>query len=370
MTDHSPGYLAQQDGPPTSPRDATPFTWYVSCGMPVYAALAGVRFDRLFRERDAIVAAYTAGEPKARALFGPDVRYGGPTWAGISYGHINGLGAPLTFPRDSEVAHAPLYGSLEEGILALDKEVDWASAGLMPTYLALWEELKTAFPKLKVPFGGFGLEGPITTAWELRGHGFFLDVHDDPVRYREFLRRATDSIVDYAAFIRSLNGQPAFVESGMGLYDDIASLIHPDMWPDMVLPFQEQFFAAQTSGRRHAHIENLKPAHLGYLDALKLDSFDPSVSPDIQPSDLRDRCQVPFLWRLNSMQVRDMSGDQVRGFVFDSVADGASGVFCTIARTMVAPDDVSKVHRFTDAARQVEALLSAGIPRQRLHEHR
>jgi hypothetical protein len=336
--------------------------------MPAYAALAGVRFDRLFRDLEAITEAYTVGEPQARALYGPDVRYGGPIWSGISYGHVNCLGSPLHFPRESEVAHTPIYESLESGIEALQRKVDWASAGMMPYYLALWEKLKAAFPEREIPFGGFGYEGPITTSWELRGHGFFLDVHDNPKRCRVFLRAVTSSIVEYAAFLRALNGQPAFIEGRIGLYDDVSSLLHPDMWPDMVLPFQEQFFASQTSGPRHAHIENLKPAHVPHLDALRLDSFDPSVAFHITPRDLRDRCTVPFLWRLNPMQLRDLSVDQIRRFAFESVADGASGVFLNIARTMVTPEAVGKVRVFIDTAQQVEQLLNDGCPRHRLRE--
>ncbi len=360
--------LHEGKAPDTSRRDSFPYTWYASCGMPVYAALAGIRFDRTFREVDAIIEAYASGEPKARALFGAEVRYGGPTWSGISYGHVNCLGAPLFFPPESEVAHRPIYDSLEQGIQALDREVDWASAGMMPFYLDLWEQLQAAFPGHEIPFGGYGYEGPITTAWELRGHGFFTDLYDAPERCRDFLMLVTDSIIDYAAFIRSLNGQPAFLETRVGLYDDVASLIHPDMWPDVVLPHHERFFARQTSGPRHAHIENLTVEHLSHLDALRLDSYDPSVSTRIEPRDVRDRCQVPFLWRLTSMQVRDMTAQEIRRFVFKSIAEGASGVFCTLSRTMIDPEPVSKVHTFMDAAKQVGQLLQAGVPRERLCE--
>jgi hypothetical protein len=179
----------------------------------------------------------------------------------------------------------------------------------------------------------------------------------------------TQSIVDYRGFVRLVNGEPAFDESGVGLYDDVSSLIHPDHWPDKVLPYQEKFFRALTSGRRHAHIENLVPAHLPYLDDLGLDSYDPSVSPALTPADVRDGCRVPFLWRLNSMQVRDLSQAQVRAFVFESVAHGASGVFCTIARTMVDAESVSKVHVLMEAAREVECLLLDGCSRIRLCEY-
>jgi hypothetical protein len=353
---------------PARDRASFPFTWYASCGMTTYAALAGVRLDRLFLDADAIVQAYTIGEPLARALFGAEVQYGDPAWAGISYGHVNCLGSPLRFPYDSEVAHAPIYDSLAEGIRALQRPVDWANAGMMPFYLDLWEKLKRAFPERGIPFGGFGLEGPITTAWELRGHGFFMDLYDDPQRYLDFLHLVTESIVQYHDFICQVNDLPTFSEAGGSLYDDISSLLGPGLWPRFVLPFHEHFFVAQTSGRRHAHIENLTPNHLRYLDDLGLDSFDPSVSPRLRPVDLRDRCQVPFLWRINAMQIRDFSRDQVRRFVFESVGQGASGVFLVISSTMLQPAEVEKVKVFIDAAKQVEALLAEGRPRDRLPE--
>ena len=192
--------------PPRRTRSEAPFTWHVNCGMPTYAVLGDVRFDRIFRELDAIVEAFTKGESKARELYGPDVRYGGPIWSAISYGHVNCLGAELTFPEDS-------------------------------------------------------------------------------------------------------------------------------------------------------------------LNDLRLDTFDPGVSPRLKATDLRDRCSVPFLWRLNGMRVRDFSCDEVRRYVFEGTADGASGVFCTISRTMTTPDAVRKIHTFISAAKQAERLLSEGCPRDRLREH-
>ena len=51
------------------------------------------------------------------------------------------------------------------------------------------------------------------------------------------------------------------------------------------------------------------------------------------------------------------------------LADGASGVFLNIARTMTGPEAVHKVHVFIDAAQQVERLLADGCPRHRLGEY-
>ena len=94
---------------------------------------------------------------------------------------------------------------------------------------------------------------------------------------------------------------------------------------------------------------NVAQATTLVIDRLGLDSFDPSVSPRLTPRDLRDGCSVPFLWRPNSMQVRDLSQAQIRRFVFDAVIDGASGVFCAVARTMTDSGAVQKVHTFVDA---------------------
>ena len=68
------------------------------------------------------------------------------------------------------------------------------------------------------------------------------------------------------------------------------------------------------------------------------------------------------------MHVRDLGCDEIRRFVFEAVADGASGVFGSIARTMTSADDTRKIHTFIDAAKQAEHLLVEGCPRHRLGE--
>ena len=347
-------------------REEVPFTWTVSCGMPVYAALAGVRFDRTFRELDAVVEAYAVGRPRAEALFGPQVQYAGPGWSGMSYGHINGLGAPLVFPVDSEVAHRPIYASLEEGIAALERPVDWATAGLMPHYLELWHGLQRAFPDERLPFPGYGVEGPITTAWELRGHGFFEDVYTAPELCKTYLELVTESIIDYRRWLRGVNGEPAFDDKTVGLADDVSAMLSPRMWPELVLPYQDRFFAAQTCGWRSAHIEDLTPAHLPYLDVLQLSSFDVSVSPRLAPADVRDRCRVPFVWRLNEMQARDMSCEAIRRYVVDAVTGGASGFMGALYRGMTGPEMVAKIAFFMADCERIAVLLAEGCPREHL----
>lgn len=347
-------------------REDVPFTWSASCGMGVYAVLAGVRFDRLFLEIDAIVEAYRKGKPLAEELFGPDVCMGGPTWNGNSYGHINALGSELIFPEDSEVAHTPIYGSFEEGIAALKKDVDFATAGLMPRYLKLWEELKRAFPEQHIGFSGFKAEGPVTTAWALRGHDFFADILEYPDASKEYLRLVTDSVIKYDKFMRRLNGQPEFSEEGVGLCDDVSAMISPACWPEFVMPYLEQRYRGLTSGRRTAHIEGLTVDHLKYLDVLRLDSYDPSVSQKLTPALIRDNCRVPFGWRLLSMHVPEMTVGDIERWVFDAVADGASGVFTYVGRNICTVEGADKIRGFIRAAKEVERLLLEGCPRDEL----
>src|SRR6056297_516088 len=110
--------------------------------MAVYGVLAGVPKDQLFLSADAIEEAYRVGKPLAREAYGPDVNLTGPGWLGISYGHANTLGCKLVFPEDSEMGHRPVHASLEEGIEALQEDVQFEEEGMFPFYLDLWEELQ------------------------------------------------------------------------------------------------------------------------------------------------------------------------------------------------------------------------------------
>ncbi len=344
-------------------RDRLPFSWSAATGMHAYGKLAGISQERLFLDADAIAEAYHVGRPLAEEAYGPDVSMGGPGWLGISYGHVNTLGCPLIYPIDSEIAHQPIHRSLAAGISALQRPVDFATAGRFPFYLRLWNELQRRFPRERLPFAGLGAEGPLTTAWSLRGHDFFTDLFDAPDQVRHYLLLITRSIAAYNALVRQLNGQPAFSSDSVSLADDVAAMVPPRLWPTLVLPFLDDYFAVQTSGPRRAHIEDLSVAHLPFLDRLRLASFDPSVSPQLTPARLRDHCQVPFSWRLNSTQYPAMSIEAIVRWVFEAAADGATSVWTYAWWPYCEPD---KVRAFIAAAKQVVQLLQSGCTRYEL----
>lgn len=340
---------------PRQRRQHSSFTWSVSGGIEALSVLAGIPFHRMFTDLDAIVEAYRTGLPLARERFGPDISFGRPRWAGISYGHVNCLGSELVFPADSEVAHSPVYDSLAAAVRALREPVDFATAGLFPFYLRLWKELKRVFPEHTIPFSGFGLEGPLTTAWLLRGHEFFMDLYDDPPLAREYIGLVTSSIVAYGQLISRINGAPEFSRSGAAVADDAAAMLPPPLWPEFVVPFLDRYFTSLTSGSRSAHIEDLAPQHLPYLDVLGITHFDPSVSRKLTPALIREHCRVPFAWRLNEIEAEAFSPEQTAHWVLDAAAHGAPAVRLGIWRNNCTDRGAANVRAFVRTARQVAA---------------
>jgi hypothetical protein len=348
-------------------RQKAGFNWRVSAGAGAYRELAGVPIREFYLNPQACIEAYRKGRPLARAMFGDAVGYAGPATPPISYGHVSCLGAELLFPEGGEVSFVPIYASLDEAIDALRGPVDWASAGMAPFYLEFRQKMKAAFPGEEVGFG-FGYEGPITTAWEMRGHGFFTDIYDHPGKVREFLALATASIVAYAQFDREVNGRPRVDPGGASMADDISAMMPPGIMGELVVPFWEQYYAGLTTGERHAHIEDLRPRQLAYLEQIGLDSYDPSISPRLNPRIAFAECRVPFSWRLAGFLYRDMSEQDVRDFVYQAAAEGASGVYTVVAEPMCNPDGAAKIKAFVEAGQRAKELLDSGAEREAVGE--
>jgi hypothetical protein len=334
----------------TTRRAPTDLRWRIICTISAYAALAKVPYHKLFSDVDAIVEACTVGLQRAKALFGPDVTYAPPNIAMISYGHLNCLGAPLHFVEGGEVGFEPFCDSLPDAIGRAQRTIDWASAGQMPFYLDLWRRVQARFPEHRIRFANFRGQGPITTAWAMRGQAFFLDVFDDPAGVAELLQAVVHSIISFQRFLDEVNHRTAS-PAVLGLTDDLAAFLRPSMWDTLVMPALESYFNAHPTARRQAHIENLTPEHLHYLDDLKLDQFDPSVSPRITPADLRDRCGVDFLWLLHPMQVRDFTRQQVVDWAREATRDGACLLDCHLEAGTLNPQAIENAQTFIQSAR-------------------
>ena len=146
-------------------------------------------------------------------------------------------------------------------------------------------------------------------------------------------------------------------------------MIPPHLWDQLVLPFWDQYYTGKTTGTRSAHVEDLRPAQLPFLEEIGLAFYDPSISAKLNPKIVFDTCRVPFLWRLGSFHYTTMTGQEVEDFVFQAVADGASRVVTYIEGTMCSHETAGKVRAFIRAAKEVERLLGEGCSRAEVGAH-
>jgi hypothetical protein len=351
----------------TTARAQAGFGCGVGSSQGALRALSGIPIREFNLEVSACAEAYRLGRIRQRELFGDTVSQYPVITPAVSYGHVNCLGSELLFPEGGEVAHTHIYGSLPEGIAALQQPMDWGSQGMFPFFLEFRDRLQERFPEEKVRccFGG---EGPITTAYELRGDGFFTDLYDDPPLAQEFMRLTVDSILDFDRYCAQINDQAFPNPTAGGMCDDIASFIPPALFPTFVLPYWEQLYSGTTTGTRSAHVEDLRPEQVRFLEDIGLSHFDPSISPRLTPRILSERCRVPFTWRLESFHLREMDEQDVEDFVFQSAVDGASGVSLTLGELTANEATVPKVQAFLRAGQEAKRLLDGGCSRMALRE--
>lgn len=335
------------------------FSWYVSSAYLAFIEAVGIGLHEFFTKPEAGIEAYKRGRPIVREMFGPDVRIPSPATPPVSYGHINGLGVPLRFPDNGEVNYERTGKSLRQVMTMLEQRPNYAEAGDAPFFLEYRRKMQEAFPEEPVGFS-WGLEGPMTTAYELLDNDAFTAPYDEPELFGEFLDRLVASLVHFMEFRARFNDAPFPNPDGGGIADDIASFYAPEMWPRYVIPAIDGYYRGQTTGRRSAHIEDLRPEQVHFLEDLQITYYDPSISPKVNPEILAARCRVPFGWRLGSFHYRDMSETDVQDFVYKAAADGASRVFTIVSATMVNETGVRKVQAFMEAGRRVEEILNDG----------
>ena len=352
----------------SSLREEAGFRWFTGSSYSALLEVTGIPIKDFYLYPSAGIELYRKGRTVLREMFEPDITLPALSTPPISYGHINGLGADLEFPDDGEVNHSKICDTLQKGIEILKKDIDFASAGMAPFYLDYREKMIEAFEGENCGFS-YSYEGPITTAYTLRGNDVFYDPYDSPDLFKEFLRLEVESIVEFVHFRAGVLGNPPVNPDGGKLYDDISSMFSPDMWPEFVLPYLHRYFKGITTGNHSAHIEDLSPAHLPFLEDIGLVEFDPSISPKINPKIFREKCRIPFWWRLGSFHYRDLSCRDVEDFVLQAAADGASCVFTYVAATMCNEEALKKVHAFIGAAKEAERMLDKGKTRKQIGEY-
>lgn len=347
--------------------EAVQFTFGTSAAQEALRTITGTPIREFNLDPASCIDCFRKGRAKLRDMFGPELSLPGLATPAISYGHANALGCELVFPEQGEVGVEPCWDSLDEGFAKLSEPIDFASVGWAPYFLDFREQIKAAFPGESVGLS-FGLEGPITTAWEVREMDFFCDLLDDTPRVIEFLARLTDSIVEFGHWLCDVHGRPRVNPSGVGLCDDLSSFVPPKLFNEVVIPAWDRYYSGQTTGNRYLHAENYRPEHVVHLNLAGLARFDPSISPYLNPKILAADLNCPFQWRMGCFHMAAFDLQDIRDFVFQAAADGASGVFTIVAAPTANDEGVVKVDAFRKAGREVQQMFADGASRTEVGE--
>lgn len=348
---------------------SAPFDVFVIATVDTLGYLCGISMHDLYRDPQACITAFTEGRVRLESLVGEEVPLIVPyTTPVIKYGHLNTLGIPLLFPETGQVALDMHPMGLAEVVALLERQQGHVgfTSELTEQQKRYLDTLRKRFPGERVHWG-WQWEGPLTTLWALAGMESMYAVYDDPDLFRRCMHLVTHSIVEYTKFYCAVDGTDVldpFPDHGR-LCDDIAAMYAPQMWPEMVLPFWEQFYTAPVPARK-LHCEDMRPAHLPYLEGLGITDFDPGISPRLNPAIIGGHAWLPFCWRLGSFHYQDMSMQSIEEFVRSAATFGASYVFTVMEPIMCNEETVAKIRRLYATGREVAGQLLAGAPRERL----
>ena len=342
------------------------FNWFVGTSQNALLKLTDIPIREFYLDPNACIEAYRKGRDKLRELFGSEVPSKPISTPMIKYGHLNTLGAQLDFPEGGEPHFKTLFESAEQGLKHLQNKVDFAGEGMSPFYLDFYKKMQQVFVDEKVHWG-WQWEGPITTAWGLLGNNFMYDLFDKPEITKQFLELTTISIVDYCRFFcETENTEYLDTEPDHGrLCDDIAAMVPPRLWKDIVLPYWKMFFQGPVPGRI-VHCEDMKPDHLRYLEQIKICDYDPGISLSLNPRIIKKTTPVKFGWRLSGFNYDSMSCRDVEDFIYQAVADGASYCFTYIEAAMCNQATAEKVRAFVAAADRAKQMLDGQTTRDEI----
>jgi hypothetical protein len=341
------------------------FTWYANTSYYVLLDISGITLKDFNINPDAGIELFKEDHRRAvKEIYGTEVEVPAITTPKISYGHINGLGVELLFPDKGEVNYIREKKSLDAWIKTLKtkKDIDFSKQGMAKFYIDYKRELEKAYPGERVGFG-YGYEGPITTAYELRDMNVFVDPYDEHDKFKEFLEILTDSIVNFTKFALGVNNQRCFKKDGITLYDDVASMFSPSLWDDFVLPYWNKFFYYLTDGVRKLHCEDLSERHMCFIEKALISSYDPGISHKLNPKIIYENTRVPFGWRMGGFHIKDLNCSEIQDWVYKTTADGASYIFITISNGMTDSITVEKIKTFIKSCKNVEKMLNEGSGR-------
>lgn len=269
------------------------------------AEVAGIPQRALHFDLEAISQAYESIKPLARRLGVPIPQ---PRLAGFGYTSLVALGVKVEW-TDFEPNVIPLIQTPEE-IDHLQEPDNYLQAELIQKRLHLARELKKRYPEAP-NYIGHSLQGPATTAVLLMGDDFLMLPYSDPDRAHHLLHFCVKSALNYAQAISKHFGEP--IQPGpKGFPDDFAGMFSPPIFKEFVVPYWEKLYQGLQSTTRNLHSELLRAEHLPFFEQLKVDYYDPSADQYLTPALLQEHCPCPFMLRIQSWDLRDLSAKELR----------------------------------------------------------
>lgn len=313
--------------------------------------LAGITATEFFTDADKLIRAWKLATQWQLDTFHGRLAPRVPSAAPNAYGHLVCLGAPLQYSAEGEPNVTPATDSLEDGIRRLEaaQGMDFTACPLFRQYAETSARVREVFPDAPV-LGGLSWEGPVTSAALYLGQTFFMDAIEEPERVAYFMRLMTDSII---AFKRQQNvfcGLPEVDPNGARIYDDLASLLPPAMWEEMVVPYWRQYYAGLTSGPRHfLHCESTIAGHLPYIPRAGVTFYQPSVSPKLTLADMQT-LGLPFDWLLYAFHITDMDDRQIADWVRAAVDARAADIRTQYGAYAIREGRIDRILAFLDVA--------------------
>lgn len=311
--------------------------------------LAGISLKEFFLDDERLIRAWKVATQWTLDTFQGRLPPRTPTAAPNSYGHLICLGAPLQYSDQAEPNIRPVTNSLEEGIRLLTEAqgMDFTACPIFRQYARTSARVREVFPESPV-FSGLGVEGPITSAALYLGDTFYIEAIENPERVRHFLQLMTDSIVSCRRQINAFCGLPEVDPQGTGLADDLASMLPPHLWDNLVVPFWRQYFEGGTSGPRHfLHCEAMVPAQLKFLKPAGVTFYQPSVSPKLTLEDMRT-LDIPFDWLLYAFHITGMTDDEIAAWVDKAIQAGAENIRTQFGEYTVREGKIDRIQAFLD----------------------
>lgn len=314
--------------------------------------LAGISSKEFFQDTDKLIEAWKITTQWTLDTFHGRLTPRKPTAAPNSYAHLVCLGAPLHYSDTAEPNITAAADSLEDAVKMLEdaQGMDFSACPLFQQYADVSRKVKEVFPDSPV-LAGLGYEGPVTSAALFRGDGFYYDIMDEPELAAKFLSLMTDSVLAFKAQLNTFCGLPGVGQGGGYLADDLASMIPPSMWDELVVPFWKQYYAGATLGSGHSlHCEALVPAHLPYLAKAGVTHYQPSVSPQLTLESVRANTDLPFDWLLYAYQVTEMDDQQLADWIAKAVSFQPTRIRTQFGAYAAGAGKIDRILAFMDIA--------------------